>query len=285
MFENTEGGLARAVISTELAEAEVYRQGAHVAHWTPRGQRPVLFMSSKSTLAPGKAIRGGVPVIFPWFGARSDGKAGPAHGFARTEVWAVESTGMKDSGVVEIMFGLQLDDTSRSLGFDRFAVRFTVRIGTQLSMAMEVTNSGDQPLIFEEALHTYFAISDIHDVAVHGLEGTTYIDKTDGMARKVRPNEPIRFAKETDQVHLNTQATCVIEDPGWGRRIAIEKSGSLSTVVWNPWVAKTATMADMGPEEWTGMVCVETANAAENAVHLEPGAVHVMTVTIGVAST
>src|SRR5216683_3568379 len=101
-FEDGPGGLVRAVISTPAAEADLYLQGAHVTHWTPRGQRPVLFVSPKSLFAPGKAIRGGVPVIFPWFGPRGDGKPGPAHGFARIMEWAIEGAKMHDGGKVEI---------------------------------------------------------------------------------------------------------------------------------------------------------------------------------------
>src|SRR5271165_1813754 len=124
-FEDAPGGLVRAVISTPAAEADIYLQGGHVTHWTPRGQRPVLFVSPKSLFAPGKAIRGGVPIIFPWFGGRSDGKPGPAHGFARTAVWTVESTRLLDSGALEIAFKLEADDASRALGFNDFSVLFT----------------------------------------------------------------------------------------------------------------------------------------------------------------
>jgi glucose-6-phosphate 1-epimerase len=281
-FNPNEGGLARAVISTPLADAEIYRQGAHIARWTPHGQRPVLFLSSKSLLAPGKQIRGGVPVIFPWFGARSDGKAGPAHGFARTALWTVESSRICESGAAEIIFGLEPDDASRALGFDHFALRFTVMIGTELEMSLEVSNHGPEPLTFEEALHTYFSVSDIRGVSVHGLEGTTYIDKTDGFARKVQPDAPISFGKETDQVHVNTAAACTIEDRGWNRRIVIEKTGSQSTVVWNPWIAKTAGLADMAADEWQGMVCIETANAADNAVTLAPGDSHRLSARVSI---
>ncbi len=272
-FEPGPGGLKHAVVSTPLAEAEIYLQGAHIAHWTPAGQKPVLFMSSKSLFAPGKAIRGGVPVIFPWFGARSDGKPGPAHGFARTSEWTVESTATLPGGETEFVLGQSAEG---------FLVRFTVTIGARLDMAFAVTNSSSEPLTYEEALHTYFAVSDIANISVAGLEGTTYIDKTDGFQRKTRPQEPIRVAKETDQVHLNTEAACVVSDPAWQREIVIEKTGSLSTVVWNPWIAKTAGMADMAPDEWHNFVCVETANAADNAVLLAPGASHTMTVSISV---
>jgi glucose-6-phosphate 1-epimerase len=281
-FETEPGGLIRAVISTPLAEAEIHQQGAHIAHWTPRGHKPVLFVSSKSLFAAGKAIRGGVPVIFPWFGPRSDGKPGPMHGFARTTVWNVEGAKLLDSGAVEMVFGLDADEASRALGFDAFAVRFTVTAGTELGMSLEVINRGDAALAFEEALHSYFAISGIREVAVHGLEGTTYIDKTDGFKRKVQPDERIRISKETDQVHVNSTAACVISDDPWARRIVIRKTDSHSTVVWNPWIAKAAALADMAPDEWQGMICVESANVGENGVTLEAGESHKMTVTMSV---
>lgn len=279
-FEPGPGGLRHARVSTPLAETEVYLQGAHVARWTPAGQKPVLFMSSKSFFAPGKAIRGGVPVIFPWFGGRSDGKPGPAHGFARAKDWKCLSSEVLPGGEASFVFELEADDASRELGFDHFSARFTVTAGATLEMALEVSNRGAEPLKFEAALHTYFTISDIANIAISGLEGTSYIDKTDGFARKVQPGEPIRIAKETDQVHENTEAACVIADAGWGREITVAKTGSLSTVVWNPWIARTASMADMAPEEWHAFVCVETANAGDNAVMLAPGADHAMTVSI-----
>jgi glucose-6-phosphate 1-epimerase len=281
-FETAPGGLTRAVVSTPLAEAEVYQHGAHIAHWTPSGQKPVLFVSSKSFFAEGKAIRGGVPIIFPWFGPRSGDKPGPMHGFARTALWSVESTRILDNGAVEIVFGLEPDDDSRALGFDGFSVRFTATVGGELGMSLEIINRSGAPLVFEEALHTYYKVSDVRDVALSGLEGTTYIDKTDGFRRKVQGDAPIRIGKETDQVHLNSGATCAISDEQWGRRIVIRKTGSHSTVVWNPWIAKTATLVDMAADEWQGMICVETANVAENAVTLEAGASHRMIGTVSV---
>jgi glucose-6-phosphate 1-epimerase len=281
-FEDGPGGLVRAVISTPAAEAEVYLQGAHVAHWTPRGQRPVLFISSRSLFQPGKAIRGGVPIIFPWFGPRGDGKPGPAHGFARTMEWAIEGTRLLDDGRVEVTFALEPNDATRGLGFGSFRSRFRATIGSTLEMELETQNDAAEPLTYEEALHSYFAIGDIHKASVSGLDGTTYIDKTDGFKRKKLGNEPLRIAKETDQVHLSTKTACVIDDPVWNRRIIVEKGGSDSTVVWNPWIDKTKGMSDMAPDDWRWMICVETANAADNAVHLSPGASHKLTASIRV---
>ena len=281
-FEDAPGGLARAVISTPAAEADIYLQGAHVTHWTPRAQRQVLFVSPKSLFAPGKAIRGGVPVIFPWFGARSDGKAGPAHGFARNTEWAIEGTKLCNDGKVEITLVLAPNDATRGFGYAAFHLRLRVIIGSELEMQLETRNDAKEPLIYEEALHSYFTIADIHQTSVSGLEGTTYIDKTDGFKRKKLGDEPLRIAKETDQVHLSTKATCVVDDPVWNRRIIVEKSGSDSTVVWNPWIDKTKSMTDMAPGDWVQMICVETANAADNAVHLSPGASHKLTASIRV---
>jgi glucose-6-phosphate 1-epimerase len=273
-IENRDNGLTVALIDSPLAEAEVFLHGAHITRWTPTGQRPVLFTSSHSMFAPGKPIRGGVPIVFPWFGPRSGGLPGPMHGYARISEWTLASTNLRDDGAVELTLTLP--------PVDAFHLSFHIAIGTRLEMELAIRNTSAEELSFEEALHTYFAVSDIHQISLAGLEGTEYIDKTDGAQRKRQAASVIRIGKETDQVHVDTPATCVIEDPGWSRRIVIEKSGSATTVVWNPWIAKTLTLADMAPEEWREMFCVESANAGENAVRLAPGATHRMRVTIHV---
>jgi glucose-6-phosphate 1-epimerase len=281
-FEDSPGGLVRGVISTPAAEADLYFQGAHVTHWAPRGQQPVLFVSPKSLFTPGKAIRGGVPIIFPWFGPRSDGKPGPSHGFARTMEWAMEGAKLTNDGNVEITLALAPNEITKGFGYADFHLRYRVTIGSELEMELETRNDAKEPLTYEQALHAYFAIADIRQASVSGLEGTTYIDKTDGFKRKKLGNEPLRIAKETDQVHLSTQAICVVHDPLWNRKIIIEKTGSDSTVVWNPWIDKTKGMSDMTPDSWQEMICVETANAADNAIHLPAGESRKLTALIRV---
>jgi glucose-6-phosphate 1-epimerase len=249
--------LESVIVSTPEAEGEIYLQGAHVARWTPRGERPVLFLSSKSSFEPGKAIRGGVPVIFPWFGPRSDGKPGPAHGLARTAL-------------------CERDGEAFRLKVEQFQLRYVVRMGAALEMSLEVTNESPSAARFEEALHTYLAVGDVRQVSVTGLENVEYLDKTDGFKRKTQSADPLRLSRATDSVYLNTTATCEVTDPVWNRRIMVEKTGSASTVVWNPW----SGMADLGPDEWQGMICVETANVGEDAVTLPAGGTHRMTATI-----
>jgi glucose-6-phosphate 1-epimerase len=281
-IEETPNGLLRAVVTTPEAEAKLYLQGAHLSDWTPRGQRPILFLSSRSLYARSKAIRGGVPVIFPWFGARGDGKSGPAHGFARSMEWQLEETTLKNDGRVEITLVLRPNDITRSFGFDKFHLRFRVAIGSQLAMELETHNEANETLVYEEALHTYFAVSDVRQCRVSGLEGTTYIDKTDGFKQKNAGAEAIQITKETDQVHLNTRTTCRLHDPIWNRQIVVEKNGSDSTVVWNPWVEKTQGMSDMAPDDWKQMICIETANAGVNAMRLPAGASHKLTTSMRV---
>jgi glucose-6-phosphate 1-epimerase len=283
-FEDAPGGLVRAVVSSGAAKAQIYLQGAHVARWTPRGQRPVLFLSSKSLFTPGKAIRGGVPVIFPWFGPRGEGKPGPDHGFARTTEWALEGTKLRNDGDVEITLALAPNDAARTFGYGEFALRFHVTVGSNLQMELDVHNYGKEPFIYEEALHTYFAVGDVRQASVSGLEGTLYIDKTDGFKRKQQGSEAVRIAKETDQVHLNTNATCFIYDPMWNRRIIVEKSGSETSVIWNPWIDKAKGMFDMAPDEWQEMICLETANAVDNALRLAAGGSHKLTTSIRLES-
>jgi glucose-6-phosphate 1-epimerase len=286
-FEEGPGGLTLAKIATDAATAEIYLQGAHVARWQPASvEDPVLFMSAKSHFAAGKAIRGGVPLVFPWFADRTGGLSGPAHGFARTLEWEVVAAERRAEGVA-LSFKLLPNQTTRDLGFDHFVLIYEVIVGevivgATLTLALEVENVGDSPLTFEEALHAYYSVSDVRQIEVSGLGDTDYLDRADNAKRKHQGVGAIRFAGETDQLHLNTRAAVTISDPEWKRRIVIEKRGSESTVVWNPWIEKASRLTDFGDEEWPHMVCVEPANAAENAVTVAPGARHTMGMTVRV---
>jgi glucose-6-phosphate 1-epimerase len=286
-FERSASGLVFARVTSAVAEATVYLQGAHLAEWKPAGHEPVLFLSARSQYMPGKAIRGGVPVIFPWFGPRHDGKAGPQHGFARTSMWELAFAAVAGDEV-HLTFTLGPSEVSRALGFDHFRVAYRMTIGKRLRLEMMVANDLDAAegegaaLVYEEALHSYFAVSDVERVDLMGLGGTAYLDKQDEAKRKVQPEGAVRLTEETDRVYLNTTATCVVEDAGAGRRIVVEKAGSRATVVWNPWLEATAKMGDMEPDGWKRMLCVETANVGESAVTLRPGETHTMRVEISV---
>jgi D-hexose-6-phosphate mutarotase len=281
-FHAGPGGLTVLDVTTPLATARIFTQGAHVAAWTPAGAQPVLFTSRQSHFAPGRAIRGGVPVCFPWFASRADAPQAPAHGFVRNAEWMVESLTAEPDGAITVVFTIGDREVSHALWAHQFRARHRVRIARALEMAFEVENLAAAPFTYEAALHTYLTVGDVRQAAITGLEGVTFIDKADGALRKSQPAEPLRFTGETDRVFLDTPASVTLHDPVLERRIVVKKGGSLTTVVWNPWIAKATAMADFGDDEWPGMACIETANAGENAITLAPGATHLMSATISV---
>ena len=277
------GDLLCLNVTTPAVTAQVTLHGAHLLAWQPAGQEPVLFLSQRSEFATGKAIRGGVPVIWPWFGPRSaavppppeSAPRSPSHGFARTSEWRLQFAAVMQDAV-HLTFTLAPTVESRSFGFDHFRIAYQMILGRDLRLCLTVANDGAEDLRFEEALHSYFAVTEIEEVILSGTESTEYLDKPDGMKLKRQAAEALRFTEVTDRVYLATDATCRIDDPEGGRTLHIAKEHSQNTVVWNPWSELTAGLADMEPEGWHGMLCVETANVGAAAITLAPGEVHTM---------
>lgn len=280
-IEPGEGKLERVAIKSPLAEAHIYLHGAHVTHFQPRGYPPVLFLSRQSLFQPGKAIRGGVPLIFPWFGPNAADSKLPAHGFARTTAWNLESISRDgDRAVVEL--SLKPSDSTRKLWPHEFELRYRVTVGSTLQLELTVRNVGDDAWRFEEAFHTYLAVADVRKASIAGLAGRDYLDKVQGGRRTTQARQPITITGETDRVYLNTREEVVVDDLAGSRRFRVSKDSSNDTVVWNPWIAKAKAMADFGDDEWPAMLCIESANVGENAVDLAPGATHAMKTIISV---
>jgi D-hexose-6-phosphate mutarotase len=284
-MERGSGGLERLVLEADHGVAHVYLHGAQVTHFQPRDARPVLFLSRESRFeagAPGKAIRGGVPICFPWFGAKPDDPAAPAHGFARLLAWQVTDLSRDDRGRARATLRLDASDYTRRFFPHDFAAVLSVTVDASLQLGLTVVNRGSVPMRIEEAFHTYLAVDDARRVSIRGLEGGAYIDKTEGAARKLGEPAPIAITRETDRVYPGARGAVTIDDPVGSRRIVVDKSGSATTVVWNPWSAKAAAMTDFGDDEWTEMACVEAANTGEDAVTIAGGESHTMGLTISV---
>ena len=259
--------------------------GAHLAEWQPSHVRePVLWLSRHSLFQPNKPIRGGVPICFPWFGAHPTNARAAAHGFARLRDWTLVHADESADGTVTLTLSLSGDETMSADWPHRFRATHRIAIGSRLTMSLKIEHlqPSSRPFRFEAALHTYFAVEEVGRVAITGLNDAEYLDKVERFARKRQGPGPIAFAAETDRVYQANTAACVIDDPGYGRRIIVGKSGSNSTVIWNPWIAKARAMADFGDHEWREMVCVETANVGSDAIHLEAGRAHTMTAEISV---
>jgi D-hexose-6-phosphate mutarotase len=265
-FVSGNGGLNKAIVTTPDSTAEIYLHGAHVTGFQKNGEPPLLFMSAKSLFAAGRAIRGGVPICFPWFGSR---EGLPAHGFARITEWKLMATSALPDGGVSVHF--QLPEKAGGANPFRGKAEFTVTVNDALTLELQVMNTSAEPLIFEECLHAYFSVGDINDVSITGLKGVTYLDKTENNARKLENGGNIRIVSETDRVYLDTTGAVEISDSKLRRTIRVEKSSSASTVVWNPWIAKSKAMTDFGDEEFHRMVCVEAGNVGQNQVTLAPG--------------
>src|SRR5580765_4925082 len=270
------GELTKIEAVGERSRAEVYLHGAHVTSFQKKGEAPLLFTSQFSRFTPDQPIRGGIPLIFPWFGAR---EGEPAHGFARVSEWELHEATTAPKGGVSLR--RSLPETAEWATWPPFSANYAVTITTSLELELTITNaSHDQTLSFENCLHTYFAVGDIDAVSVSGLKGVDYLDKVENFARKTEKAEVINFTSEVDRTYLDTKGPVEILDASLRRKIRIEKTGSASTVVWNPWIAKSQQMPDFGNEEYRQMVCVESGNVGKNRIALPPGKTAVMKVTL-----
>lgn len=267
------GGMPTIKVRNGGGSAEVVLQGAHVTQWAPAGARPVIWLSPAAKFAPGKSIRGGVPICWPWFGPHGSESNYPAHGFARTVPWEIVATASEgDADVVRLRL---LDSEATRAQWPRPSeLTLEVRVGAVLELTLTTRNIGKFPITVGEALHTYFAVGDVRQVRVQGLDGLSYIDKVEAFKTKQQKGA-VTVEGEVDRIYLESSADCTIDDPVWRRRIRIAKRGSRSTIVWNPGSAKAQQMGDFGgPDGHLGMLCVESGNAAHDVVSIEPNASH-----------
>ena len=283
-FDEPHPGMIRAVAATPACSAELYLRGAHLTHWQRAGEEPVLFLSERSVYTPGKAIRGGVPVIFPWFGAPGTSPVhppahAPSHGFARTAEWQLAFAALAGEDL-HLSLTLEPSDDSRAFGFGSFQLVYQVVLGRELTLRLSVANTATAPdaeaFLFEEALHAYLAVGGTRQVRLLGLADTDFLDKTDNFRRKRQTDPVLTLHGETDRPYLNTAAPITLEDPALGRSITVAKAGSQTTVIWNPGPELAATLSDLAPGAWERFTCVETANAAGNTITLRPREVHTM---------
>lgn len=255
-------------VRTPWSTAEIYLHGAHVAAFQKNGDPPLIFMSRKSYFAKDKAIRGGVPICFPWFGNRA---GGPSHGYARTVGWELVNTKAADDGTVTAT--LALPEVSGREAWKSLRTEFAVTIGETLTMELISTNdSCGETFEIENCLHTYFHVGDIGAVTLTGLEGAPFDDFAFGANGAPRPasDAALRITEETNRVYPNHTATVEIRDEKLKRAIRVEKFSSQSSVVWNPWTTQKLP-DDYDPVEHAQMVCVESGNVKQNKLSLAPG--------------
>jgi len=274
--------LAAWRVTTAQAELLVAEQGAQVLSYRRFGEPPLIWLSDQARYLRGQGVRGGVPVCWPWFGdlqrnppavqAMVQGAA-PFHGLARTLDWQMLEV-REQADAVELSLGLGLP-----VGLPGWphaaSVRLEIRLADDLQLKLRTHNLGDTPLAISQALHSYFAVSDIAQVRVRGLDGCGYIETLEDWAPRVQQGD-LHFTGETDRIYHGLPATLMLEDPQWQRRIVLESSGSSSAILWNPWIDKSQRLSHFAEDAWQDMVCIETANVLDDHVLLPPGAEHVL---------
>ena len=276
-IETSNLGLRKIVITSPLAKAEIYLHGAHLTHYQPTDAEALIFNGTQSRVSPPHSVHAGIPICWPWFGAHPSESSKPQHGFARDRVWRLKSTQVKADNEVEVLLELQDDETTKTLFPYTFRLELALTIGKKLTLALTTHNTDTKPFTITQALHTYFAISDIEAVRITGVEGTPFVDYTDH--KKVKSESGIlSIHQEINRVYVPTDRSCKIIDPVMGRQITVEKSGSNSTTIWNPW--RESRIHDLPDEKYRQFVCVETTNALDDAVTLQPENSHTLTQSV-----
>lgn len=276
------GGLPMIEVDNAHATARISLYGGQVLAYRPHGATAdVLFVSEQAHFLAGKAIRGGVPVCWPWFGPDPQGQGRPAHGLARTRLWALRQTAALPGGETRLVLGLHDTADTRALWPHAFDLSLAITVGRTLRLALTTRNTDTTPLTITQALHSYFAVGDIAQTRVQGLDGCTYTDKAAGAGSAVkRQTGDVTVAAEVDRIYSGVPPSMTLMDGALARTLRITSEGSHTAVVWNPWAALAAGMTDLPDHAYLRFVCVETANAGAEVITLAPGDAHTLVAQI-----
>jgi glucose-6-phosphate 1-epimerase len=267
-------------VETPFSVARLSLHGAQLLSFVPTGFDDLLWVSPTSALPP-KAIRGGVPICWPYFGRQGQPDDAFQHGHARVSRWPLTDVKREADGTVVLKLALPLRDGVP------LELQMSIHVGRELRQSIDSLHRGDAPYRLTQALHTYFRVADATQATVSGLDGLRYDDKYDGGTHVQDgdwslhdPRDPGR----SDRIYAGTGHRFDLNDPAGGRRIRLDTFGSRSLVVWNPGTSGAAGIADMPDDGWRGFVCLEAANAGEDAIELEPGQRHRLSQVISVRS-
>ncbi|WP_085723623.1 D-hexose-6-phosphate mutarotase [Pseudomonas sp. R37(2017)] len=272
------------------AELLVAQQGAHILSYQLAGQPPLIWLNDEAVFKTGKSIRAGVPVCWPWFGIfdrnpqsvqamRASKEAPSAHGFVRTMDWELGGIEAEGEGL-KVEFLLPCPEGGFPGWPHQVDLKLSIRLDEQLHIHLTSHNQGADAVSISQALHSYFAVSDVCDVHVEGVDGLNYIETLDNW-KTVAQTGDLRFTGETDRIYLDVPPQLSIVDPAWERRIVLTSNGSRTAVIWNPWIDRAAALSDMADDGWQRMLCIETANVMGDVVNLAPGASHTLGVSVG----
>jgi glucose-6-phosphate 1-epimerase len=269
-FSEKVSGFPLIEITNDCATALISLYGGHVMAFKPVGAaQDLLYFSDSAVFKMGKALRGGIPICWPWFGGHPTETSKPSHGVARNMMWQVSSTETTTTGATRVILTLTDTPDTRQVWDYGFELAIAITVGTTLDLELITRNTGEKAFEITQALHTYFNIGDVQQVKVLGLDGCNYIDKVDGEQVKTQLGE-VAIAAEVDRVYMGAPTELTVADPALGRKIRITSKNSTTAIVWNPWIDKAIAMGDLGDNDYQRMICVETANAAQEIITVQP---------------
>ncbi|MCY1288556.1 putative glucose-6-phosphate 1-epimerase [compost metagenome] len=266
-------------VRTRSAELLVAQQGAQVLSYQRDGEAPLIWLSEQAAYRKGQSVRGGVPVCWPWFGdlqrnppavrALYQGSDAPAHGLVRNLDWQLLEIDTREDAV-NLQFAFLQPEHGLPGWPHTVDLRLHIHLDERLHLSLASHNRGEQPVAIGQALHTYFAVGDIHQARLEGLSGSHYLDTLQDWQPRSQHGD-VLFEGETDRIYLDLPERLTILDPAWQRRIHLHSSGSRSAVVWNPWIDKSLRLSQFASDAWQRMLCIETANVLDDALQLAPG--------------
>lgn len=254
-------------IEHPAVSARIALEGAHITHCQPAGQGPLLWMSPDEPELPGKSLRGGIPICWPWFG---NARSGPAHGIARTSLWQLAAVS-SDNSQVSVRMNLPAAALAQTLPGEHWQLDVEFVLGADLLVTLISRNLGTRPQALSQALHSYLPVSDIDKALVTGLENSAYVDQL--TSQQQRQQGPVGFSTETDRIYFDHSAPVSLLDAS-GDALVVRREGSESLVVWNPWIEKSRRLGHFPADGYRRMLCLEAANAGPDARMLEPGETH-----------
>ncbi len=265
-FVEGRGGLTMIDVANGQAQATISTYAGQVLSFKPRdSSHDLLFVSDDAYFIEGNAIRGGIPICWPWFGRDPEGR--PAHGFARIWQWQVIATDALADGSTRVKLGIADNADTRAIWPRTFNLFLHIGVGETLKLELITRNAGDRPFSITQAFHTYFKVSDVGRAKVLGLEDTRFVDKLGQNAEDVQSG-PVTVSGEVDRIYRGVTRDLIVDDVGLNRRVHIRSTGSTTSVVWNPWLETASSMADLADEDYKRMLCVETANAWDDIVEV-----------------
>lgn len=267
------GGFPIIRIDNEHASAVISVYGAQVLSYRSKNStKDLLYVSEKAFFEKGKAIKGGIPICWPWFGQDQEKVGTQMHGFARNMLWKLEDTRVLADGETVIILSLTDTEETKKLWPHEFKLTLKIQVGKTLKLVLQTENTGSSSFVITQAMHAYFAIDDIHQISILGLDQVSYFDKVSGKTESVLQKNDLFIDQEVDRIYTDVPCELVLVDRESNRKVIIHSKGSETAIVWNPWIEISKNSGDLTDDAYQQFVCIETANAVEDKVIVEANA-------------